>query len=353
MLLIKSMLLWAARILAHRTAWRATAGSNSFPPRDSGAPWAKRGVQMGRLIPLLLLSLLLTACADGPFDFSRDGVGDPNDSDDGGFSDDDDDGVPGGPGAGPMGFFQIGYWDEVPDAGESFGGGGAGFNAGFIDDITQGSPSTGGVNFNRAKEPDSCGVTVWNAEDEETEGGTPGESQPLHAGVLTVTSPSWEASVDVDWENGDFHYNLEFDPDWEIHFESYYEVRATGGTFPGFESTQELLLPDPIHLLYPDPDAGYDVTDEDFTIEWVGGTAEELHLEFHNGGGHEFNNVAINCRPLNDGSFTIPGEMVSLFDNQQQIQLLLSQTRNVELVVDDYSIDVVSSVSTTAAGMAW
>jgi hypothetical protein len=309
---------------------------------------------MRNIILILVLSTGLLACPDPSLDFVRDGDGIDGDLDgDGSPSSDDDDGEPGGPGPGPGGFFQIGYWDEVPDAGESLGGGGAGFNAGFSDEITRGIPSTGGVEFNSPSGVDDCAVTVWDAEDEETEGGSPGESQPLHAGVITVSSPSWEASIEVDWENGEFQYNLEFDPSWEIHFESFYEVRATGGTFPAFESVEELLLPDPLHLLYPDPDAGYDVTDESLTIEWVGGTAEELHLEFHNGGGREFNNVAITCRPLNDGSFTIPGEMIALFGNEDSVQLLLSQTRSVDFVVDDFSLDISSAVSTTAAGTAW
>ena len=227
----------------------------------------------------LCLLLLLGGCSDVGSEFSRWSEGDPSDPDgDGGP--DDDDAAPGGPGAGPGGFFQIGYWDEVPKAGESVGGGGAGFNAGFSDEVTRGIPATGGVEFNSPAGPDSCAVTVWDAADTETEGGSPGESLPLHAGVVTLTSPSWSIDIEVDWQNGEFHYNAEFDPQWQIHFETYYEVSATGGTFPAFHSTEDLLVPDPIHLLSPDPDTGFEVSDEDFLIEWVGGSAEELHLEF-------------------------------------------------------------------------
>ena len=300
----------------------------------------------------LCFCLLLGGCSDvgnRVFDWSG---GDPSDPDGDGWPDDDD-GAPGGPGGGPGGFFQIGYWDEVPKAGESVGGGGAGFNAGFSDEITRGIPSTGGVKFNSPGAPDSCAVTVWDAADTETQGGSPGESNPLHAGVLTLTSPTWSIDIEVDWHSGEFHYNAEFDPQWQIHFETYYEVSATGGTFPAFHSTEELLVPDPIHLLSPDPDTGFEVSDEDFVIEWVGGSAEELHLEFHNQGDHEYNNVGVQCRPLNDGSFTIPGEIVALFGNEDHVQLMLSQPRNVDLSVGDFVLDVASASSTTASGTAW
>jgi hypothetical protein len=85
----------------------------------------------------------------------------------------------------------------------------------------------------------------------------------------------------------------------------------------------------------------------------VGGSAEELHLEFHNEGDHEYNNVEVHCRPLNDGSFIIPGEIVALFGNEDHIQLMLSQPRNVELVVGDFFVDVASASSTSVSGTAW
>jgi hypothetical protein len=300
---------------------------------------------------LLAVLLLLLGCSDTSTQFWG---GEPEDPDgDGDPWDDDDDGDPGGPGAGPGGFLNIGYWDEVPAAGESIYGGAAGFNAQFSDEITQGIPETGGVKFRSAGAPDTCAFTVWDAADTATEGGVPGESQPLHAGVLTLSSPTWSVEMEVDWEGGHFQYTTEFDLDWQIHFETYYEVSATGGTFPAFHSTEELLVPDPIHLLEPDPDVGFDVTDEDFTIEWVGGSAEELHLEFHNGGDHEYGNVGVHCRPLNDGSFTIPGHIVGLFGNEDSIQLMLSQPRNVDFEVGNFVIDMGSAASTTASGTAW
>lgn len=302
---------------------------------------------------LLVFLVLVTGCSDGATHFLRSGAGDEPDSDGTGTPDNGDDGEPGGPGAGPGGHLGIGYWAEVPDSGEYATGGGAGFGAQFTNEVTKGIAGTSGIEWNSPGDPDSCAVTVWNEADNWTEGGVPGESEPLHAGALTLTGPSWSIEMEPAWEGGEFQYTAELNPDFELHFDTYYGLSASGGTFPAFESSEALLVPDPVFLLDPHPDDGFDVTHEDFTIEWTGGDAEELHLEFHNGGGREYNNVQIQCRPLNDGSFTIPGNMIALFGNEDLLRLMLSQTRNVDLVVGDLVVDIASASSTGASGTAW
>lgn len=308
---------------------------------------------MTRHLLIITTLLLLGGCCDNRGDFLR-GDRAPAGEDDGdGLPADDDDDAVGGPGAGPGGNFGIWYWEMPPgDSGGDYVSV-AGFLGSFADQVTESIPGTGGLEWNHPEEPDSCAATIWDADDRRVTGGTDGQTDPLHAGTITLSSPSWSVDLEPEWNRGFFHYGLELNPDYEVHFETYYELEATGATFPGFDSTAELLVPAPLHLLSPAPSDDFEVSDEDFTIEWVGGSFEELWLEFHNGGGLEYNNVQINCRPLNDGSFTIPGELLDLFEPQDQLVILLSQPRNVSLVVGEHSIDVGSAASVQASGHSW
>ncbi|MEE2827818.1 MAG: hypothetical protein VX498_01405 [Myxococcota bacterium] len=306
--------------------------------------------------PVLLLGLLLLGCGDNSGDFLRGELAGQDDDDlagDDDDDDDDDDGEPGGPGVGPRGGFGIWYWEMPPGPSGGDYESVAGFIAEFVDEITSSVPGTGGVTIASPDTPDTCVATVWDADEQTIKGGTPGQVEPLHAGNLTLSSPTWTAVLEPSWGKGGFQYGLELNPDYEVHFETYYTLEATGGTFPAFLSDTSLLVPDPVHLVLPSPSEYYEVGPEDFEIEWTGGSQDELWLEFHNGGGLETDNVQINCRPLNDGSFVVPGTLTQLFAPGDEVVLLLSQPRSEVFEVGDYSLGVGSASSSQSSGLAW
>ena len=307
---------------------------------------------------VLPLALLLGGCADGG---QLDGFLIPGD--DGGLEDDSPgSGGPGGddddaaeedvPAGGSV---NILYWGRVPETGAWPDGGGATFNARFWEEISPGVPGEGGIEWNSPEGVDDCAATVWDAADDVTIGGEDAVVEARSAGTMTVSSPSWELELEPEWENGDFQYNLEMNPDFSIDFEQYYEIEASGGSFPGFFAQEHLLVPDPIILLNPSPDDLYDLTGaEPLELEWLGGDpTQDIMLEFHNNPGDEEYNVSIVCTVANDGSFTIPGELVDLFGNEDPIIVGLTQSNSARIVAGGFAVDFLGAVGITAAGTAW
>ena len=307
---------------------------------------------------VLAVVLLLGGCADGsqPDGFLIPGSGDGLEEDlpgQGGPGSDDDDAVEDDVPAG--GSVSILYWGRVPETGAWPDGGGATLNARFWEEISPGIPGEGGIEWNSPEGVDDCAATVWDAADDEIIGGEDAVVEARSAGTMTVLSPSWELELDPAWENGDFQYNLEMNPEFSIGFEQYYEIEASGGSFAGFAAREHLLVPDPIVLLKPSPDDLYDLTGaEPLELEWLGGEPnQDIMVEFHNNPGDEEYNVSISCTVANDGSFTIPGELVDLFGNEDPIIVALTQSNSARIVVGGFAVDFLGSVGITAAGTAW
>ena len=301
-----------------------------------------------RALPLLLLLLGLPACAvpDGD-DFAS------SDDDDAVADDDDtDDGE--GPQLGPGGSFGIWYWELPPPSGDGVMSG-AGFIASFWEDITAGTPGTrvnGPVTWDSPLGADDCAVNVYDEADLEMTGGTPGLSEERDAGIITVVSPNW--SVDVEpWPTTtqQSQYYFELDPDYDVHFDLFYEVSVEGADFPAFDSFDDLLVPDALHLIDPVPAEQFSIGTGDLIIEWDGGSADELWIELHHGSMLEFGNASIQCIALNDGQFTIPAAMTQQLPQGELLNLTIGQPRNVTVTVGTIEVDVGSSASATANGM--
>ena len=301
-----------------------------------------------RSLTLLISLLLLPACpVPDRADFAGEG-----DDDDATVDEpvDDDDESPLGPG-GSMGIW---YWELPPPAGDGVMSG-AGFIANFWETLQAGEagePVNGPMSWDSPTGADDCAVNVYDEADLETTGGVPGISEERDAGIITLVSPSWSADVEP-WPTSkqQSQYYFELDPDYAVHFDTYYEVSVEGADFPAFDSLTDLLVPDALHLIDPVPAELFDVGTGDFVIEWDGGSADEIWIELHHGSMLEFDNASIQCIALNDGQFTIPAAMTQQLPQGELLNLTIGQPRNVTVTVGTIEVDVGSSASATANGM--
>jgi hypothetical protein len=302
--------------------------------------------------PLLPFVLLLSACPAT----DRSGFWDEGQDDDDATSDDDDavaDDDDGGPQLGPGGSIGIWYWEQADPSGSGLMVGG-GFIGHFWEDISAGTPGTrvnGPMDWDSPQGPDDCSVNVWDEADLETTGGTPGVSEERDAGVITLSSPSW--SVDIEpWPTTTQHsqYYFELEPALATQFDTYYDIDVEGDEFPAFQTSADLLVHDALHLVDPAAVDGFTLDGADLDITWTGGSADTIWIELHHGSTLEFDNASINCVALNDGSFTIPGDMIAQLPADVLLNLTLGQPRNVTVVVGDIEVDVGSSASTMTNG---
>ena len=300
------------------------------------------------ILPLLLLCtlpVLLCGCPTSIGSFTH-GEQEGDDDDAGPDDDDDDDGEDLGPG----GYFGVWYWEQPPTEGDDDYMAVAGFNASFTDTIVASIPGEGGIDWADPHE-DDCAVTTWDAEDAEVTGGVPGEYEEMDAGTLTFTSPDWSVELEA-WDHvGPSQYYFELNPDYEVHFDQFYEVSASGADFPAFQSTAELLVPAALHLTSPLPSETFELTDDDFVVTWDGGSLDEIWIEFHASEDFEEDNVQINCRANNDGMFVIPADLVAQLPADELLVLALQQPRNTNLVVGDIELDVGSGASAQSSGV--
>jgi hypothetical protein len=289
-----------------------------------------------------VLPLLLCGCPTDIGGFT-DGEG-PDDDDDTSGDDDDD-----GEALGPGGYFGVWYWEQPPTDDDDDYQAVAGFSASFDDTIVASIPGEGGIDW-ASPETEECVVTTWDADDTIVTGGVPGEYEEMDAGVLTLSSPSWSVDL-VAWDHvGPSQYYFELNPDYDVHFEAFYEVSCQGADFPAFESVAELLVPAALHLTSPLPSETFEVSDEDFVVTWDGGSLDEIWIEFHASDEFEYDNVQINCVADNDGSFTIPADLVTQLPQGELLVLALQQPRTETLVVGDIEVDVGSGASAQASG---
>ncbi len=297
---------------------------------------------------LLALGLLLTACppTDEELGFAEADDDDATPDDDDVIPADDDDGDDG---LGPGGSFGVWYW-ELPDPSGSGYQAVSGFNASFHDTLATGEAGVGGVDWGSPADVDECAITTWDAADTTVSGGIPAETEEMDAGVITFTSPNWTVDLEP-WDHvGPSQYYFELNPVYDVHFEEFYAVSATGSDFPAFDSVTDLLIPAALHLTAPEASEYFEVPEGDFEVTWDGGSLDEIWIEFHTSDDLTFDNVAINCRADNDGVFSIPGDMTAQFPPGERLTLILHQPRSETFVVDGYELGVGSSASAQSNG---
>ena len=289
-----------------------------------------------RLVPLLLL---LVACGPDADDaFTR-----------GPTVDDDDDDDAEGPEiletAGSVGVF---YWEKPDDQGDLQAG--AQFSASFWNVLQQGEAGTGGVDIAAPQGVDECEITLWTPADAEVVGGVAELRQQLLAGPLSLTSPTWTVDLSPNANDGPTTYYFELNPDYAIHFEAPYAVEASGGQFPAFELTDVLALPAALTLTAPTTDTYFTLDGAGFDLSWTGGREERLWIELGNESPTDEQLVQINCDVLNDGSFTVPAELMAQVPTGYELRLTLDQPVSDSFEVDGRSVGVGATSSAQALG---
>ncbi len=154
--------------------------------------------------------------------------------------------------------------------------------------------------------PEDCGVTVYT-------GSPPGMQLADYAyesaGTLSIAGAAGSWNLEPKQSGDEIYYSTELAPGTELQLGAAYDVSATGGDFPAFDAPKGLPMPPEMQLTSPALGDPFSLGG-DFTVTWSGGDpATEVWLFLLVDGPNEQRGQLI-CLADNDGSFTMPAELV-------------------------------------------
>ncbi len=181
---------------------------------------------------------------------------------------------------------------------------GVNFGAGFNTIVT---PATPGYMTNLPVGMDDCALTHFTQE--ELLGGDPGEYISESAGTITLSGGGINLDIEPQNQQGTIVY-AEMFPTNQFQFSTDYSVTAAGDEFPAFSGT--LPMTSQLTLVTPEPQGMFQLPGGDFLIEWSGydGSDAAIIMTFVD---QDQNGAAIFCIVNNDGSFTVPGNLIDQF----------------------------------------
>jgi hypothetical protein len=192
------------------------------------------------------------------------------------------------------------------------------FSANFTEELV---PGSGGVSFNAPEAVDECALTRYSWDD--LQGGVPPDLEYQSAGTLTLTGTQGTFEIEPNAHGGITTYGLELTPGTDIDSGSSWDIAATGDAYPAFDYPAGLDLAGAVHLDSPTVTEYFEVTGE-LDLQWSGGTLPHVTIEIVDWVQEDDDNVYVHCWVHNDGSFTVPLELMDEFP-ADDIYLQLSQ----------------------------
>ena len=197
------------------------------------------------------------------------------------------------------------------------------------------TPATPGYLTNVPVGMDDCALTHFPQD--ELLGGDPGEYVSESAGTINLSGGGISLDVEPQSQQGTIGYN-ETLPTGQFQFSTDYAVTAAGDEFPGFSGT--LPMTSMPTLVTPEPEGFFQIAGGDFPIEWTGYDGSDAAIimtfvdEFQDG-------AVIICIVNNDGSFTVPGNLIDQFP-----------TGSGSLMVEQYTWETISAGGRNVALLA-
>ncbi len=198
---------------------------------------------------------------------------------------------------------------------------------------------------------DQCAVNV--VDDDGLAGYSPAGFTYESAGTLTVSGAFGDKPIGPTDLNGEIFYQLLLDVDDELDFGTTYGVTADGDSFPAFETSVKLEMPEEVTLITPAVGGAFHMQG-DYEVRWEGGNTETVWLfaasaEIAVWPWEESAYGFLACEAANDGSFTIPAAPINQMP-EGDVSLTLVQTLTHYKDVDGRWVAFSGVCSLTALG---
>jgi hypothetical protein len=218
---------------------------------------------------------------------------------------------------------------------------GVNFSATFATTVT---PATPGWEANVPAGLDDCAITFFTGE--ELNGGDHGEYLYESAGTLTLAGGGISLDIDPVDQGGVLSY-VEGLPTGQFDFGIDYDVIATGGEFPAFSGVLEMT--GQLELIEPDPQGMVQIPSGDFPVVWAGydGSDAAVIMTFVDG---NQDGAFIMCTVNNDGSFTVPGSLMSQLPTGSG-SLMVEQYNWTQSDAGGRTVSLVAGSAVMATGM--